>query len=285
MRSKIFKFFLGIFFLVAIERFCHFQTGGFRLNKAICCHEYPFHYETEKIPSCLHQSFHYLGKGVQFYAFLGEDQQTILKLFKHHHLGPSIDVLKKIFPRHFVRGIIASREKRMCHLFRSAKIAIEHLPKETGVLFLHVGKAGNRLGQGKIYDKMGNSYDLDFDTVDFLLQKRAIPVKQMLDSLFQKGLSETAITRMNTLIQLIENRSRKGIKNKDGNILENCGFVGENPVELDIGSFVYRTQSDNPDPHGKAGMRARLQLLGWVKQNYPDQLPLCKKVLLHEKTF
>lgn len=285
-RLKIFNILLGGFLFLSIERFCHSQTDGFRLNKAISSHEYPFKYSSQNTSLSLHQPFYYLGKGVQFYAFLGEDGQTILKLFKHHHFGLSTDALKKCVPNFFSKRIIACRERRMGHLFESVRIACEEIPMNTGVFFVHIGKNSSRLGRGIIYDKLGIQHEIDWDKTDFLLQTRAEPVKQHLSRLFQKGQIKEAIAHMTKLIHSIEERSRLGIKNKDGNILENCGFVGDDyPIEIDIGSFVHRTHSVNPDPHSKAGMRARLQLLGWVKRNYPEKLPLCKETLLYEKNF
>lgn len=283
--SKSIKISLGLLLFLSVERFCHFQTAGFRLSKGISLHPYPYTYQSQKVPICLHQSFYYLGKGVQFYAFLGEDGQTILKLFKHHHIGFSTDFIVRSFPRSWVRKIISSREKRMGHLFESTRIACEEIPETTGVLYLHIGKNGSDLGKGLLYDKIGIKHEVHWDKTDFVLQTRAEPVKDRLQKLFQAGLIEEAIGSMSKLIQSIEDRSRLGIKNKDGNILENCGFVGDIPVEIDIGSFVHRSQSSNPDPHGKAGMRARLQLLGWIKQNYPEKLSICKQTILHEKTF
>ncbi|NGX47202.1 MAG: hypothetical protein K1000chlam3_00574 [Chlamydiae bacterium] len=283
MRFKIYKFFLATLLFFAVERFCRWQTDGFRYTKAACRHPYPFSYQTKTLPENLQQSFYFLGSGVQFYAFLGEDRKTILKLFKHHHMGLSTDLAKKLLPKAIATPLICAREKRMSHLFESAKIAIEKLPDQTGVYFLHIDKTSTCLGKTHIYDKLGIAHEIDLDQTDFVLQKKAEPTSEHLDRLFQGGQIKEAILSMKKLLALIEDRSRLGIKNKDGNVLENCGFLGECPVELDIGSFIYRVQSTNPDPHAKAALRATLQLLGWVKKNYPENLQLCREELLYEK--
>ncbi|MDN3506481.1 MAG: hypothetical protein P0S96_04555 [Simkaniaceae bacterium] len=273
---------MALFF--GVERFCRLQTDGFRLTKALCQHSYPFSYSYGK-PLNLDQPFYFLGSGVQFYAFLGEDKQTILKLFKHHHMGLSTDLCEKLLPKSFASSIMAKREKRMHHIFTSTKIAASRLPRETGTVFLHIDKKPMGLGKITIHDKLGISYEVDLDKTDFLLQKRAVPASTYLKKLFKKGATDEAIFAMQAMKHLIEKRSRMGIKNKDGNILENCGFLEGEPVELDIGSFIYREHSTNPDPHSKATFRATLQMLGWVKKNHPEYLHKCTAELLHEKTF
>lgn len=285
MRSKIFKIFLGLALFFGIERFCRSQTDGFRTTKALCQHPYPFSYSSGESSGNLDQPFYFLGSGVQFYAFIGEDKQTILKLFKHHHMGFSTDLCKKLLPKSLVAKVLAKREKRMHHIFTSTQIAASELAEETGTFFLHIGKEPLGLGKTKIYDKLGIGYEVDLDKTDFLLQKRAEPASTYLRQLFQKGAAEEAIFAMQSMKDLIEKRSKMGIKNKDGNILENCGFLENHPVELDIGSFTYREQSTNPDPHSKAAFRATLQMLGWVKKNHPEYLHKCTAELLHEKTF
>jgi len=285
MRSKIIKICLAAALFFCTERFCRSQTDGFRITKALCEHEYPFSYSTNINPKNLHQPFYFLGSGVQFYAFLGEDKQTILKLFKHHHMGPSTDLCKKILPKSLSSALVAKREKRMHHIFTSTQIAKDELAEETGTVYLHIGKKPEGLGKTKIYDKLGIQHEVDLDKTDFLLQEKADPANTHLSKLFQKGAIEDAIKSMQTMRNLIKTRSKMGIKNKDGNILENCGFINGRPVELDIGSFIHREQSTNPDPHSKAAFRATLQLLGWVKKNHPEYLHKCTAELLHENTF
>ncbi len=269
--------------LVFVERFCRWKTGGFRLKKATTLHSYPFGAISQGVPREANQSFYYLASGVQSYVFIGEDGETILKLFKHHHFGPSIDLLKKTLPKKLADSIIKKREGRMKNIFDSALIAYVELQEKTGVFYLHLGKTDQLLNSISLHDKLGISHQIDLDHTEFLLQRRAETVYEKLHHLFEKTKVDEAISSMKELLQLIETRSRQGIKNKDGNILENCGFYHGSPLEIDIGSFIHRNKSShNPDPHKKAVVRATLQLLNFVKKNYPDELPRCKRELIYE---
>lgn len=200
-------------------------------------------------------------------------------------MGLSTDLCKKLLPKSLSLPLVAKREKRMHHIFASTQIAMEELAEETGILYLHIGKKPAGLGKTKIYDKLGIQYEVDLDKTDFLLQEKAEPASSHLNKLFQKGAIVDAIKAMQTMQNQIKTRSKMGIKNKDGNILENCGFIDGRPVELDIGSFIHREQSTNSDPHSKAAFRAALQLLEWVKKNHPKYLHKCTAELLHENTF
>lgn len=264
---------------IALERFCHMQTAGFRLTKASTAHIYPFSAPVEEPPPSIRQSFHYLGKGVQFYVFIGEDQQTILKLFKHHHAGLSTDNAKRLLPKRIADSILKKREKRVMHLFKSTQIALKEIPQETAVFYTHLNKSDHQLGKIALYDKLGIRHQLDLDQTEFILQKRAVPLEEKLNELFITNRVEEAISSMQKLVALIENRSKKGIANKDGRIFRNCGFLENEPLEIDVGSFVY---SNKPDAYKRAKARATKKLLQWVETNYPENLAQAKETLLNE---
>ncbi|NGX37331.1 MAG: hypothetical protein K1000chlam2_00485 [Chlamydiae bacterium] len=280
MRSKIYKILLALALLVGVERFCRSQTEGFRLSKATSNYSYPFVEEISTCPAVLDQPFYFLGSGVQFYVFIGKDHQTVLKLFKHHHMGFSTDFLSQFLPPS--HSLLKKREKRMLHLFESVKIASQKLPRQTGVIYTHLQKTDRLLGETVIHDKLHIAYPINLDKTEFVLQKLATPVYEHLDSLFREKRIEEAIASMHSLVDLIRTRSELGIKNKDGNILENCGFLDNQPIELDIGSFVLRSVSTHPNPHQKAALSATLQLLGWIKRHYPENLQECRTHLIDE---
>lgn len=284
-RKLLQKVFFTLLVAISLHFFTRWQTDGFRMSKATMQHPYPFHEASLGTPRGLNQPFHYMSKGVQFYVFLGEDNQTILKLFKHHHFGLSLDTIKTLLPGRLASRHIQKREKRMRHLFQSAHIAGTLLSEETGVYYTHLSKTDQELGKGHIIDKIGVKHPIDFDKVEFLLQKRGETVKSRLESLFQSGDVNGAICAIKNIQHLVEHCSLQGIKNKDGNVLENCGFIGQKAVRLDIGSLTYRSKSTNPDPHSKAVMRCTLELLGWVKKHYPQHLKQCKHELYYEKTL
>ncbi|MBS0630156.1 MAG: hypothetical protein JSS30_08065 [Verrucomicrobia bacterium] len=261
------KIILSLIIFVALERFCYWQTDGFRFAKVATTYPYPFSSPFESPPACLNQSFHYLGKGVQFYVFMGEDKQTILKLFKHHHAGFSSNVVQHLFP-----AMMEKRENRVLRLLKSAEIAKNELPEETGVFYTHLTKSDQNLGKIKIYDKLGIVHQIDLDKTEFLLQKRAVPLENKLHALLQTNQTEKAVQAMLSTLKMLDERGIKGIKNKDARILRNCGFIGDEAVEIDVGSFVY---SNKYKASKRAKAKAKIKLLQFVKKHYPEQFDKC----------
>lgn len=280
---KIYKIIFIIILFFGIERFCRSQTGGFRPAKVCAEHDYGFQETSHEIPSeiryLLQQSFTFLGRGVQFFAFIGEDKKTVLKLFKHHHTGIPIDWIEKCFPNCLKTFVVKKREKRMLRLLRSAYIAKTFLSKETGVFFCHLGKQKTYPLPILVKDKLGTSFLLDLEKTEFVLQKKAIPVKKKLQALLQENKIDEAIEAMQKILLLIEERSQKGIKNKDGKILQNCGFIDHDAIEIDIGSYIYRQQSTCVNPHKKASLKAKKQLLAWIRRYYAPLYDRIKKAL------
>lgn len=256
----------------SIERFCRFQTGGFRVSKVCVEHDYKFSEASSEIPSemrvLLDQPYTFLGRGVQFFAFLGDDQKTVLKLFKHHHTGLPIDFIEKWFPRFLQDPLIKKRERRMQRLLKSAYIAKTNLAQETGIFFCHLAKNKDDSFPIILKDKLGSRFSLDLAKTEFVLQKKAIGVEKTLHTLLQKKQVDEAILAMQKLLVLIEERSKKGIKNKDEKILQNFGFIEKEPVEIDIGSYIYRNHSTCVNPHRNASQKAKKKLLLWIQKHH-----------------
>lgn len=281
-RSTLVKLGLTLLLIGGIERFCQWQTGGFRIEKVRQDHIYPFSFAQRPPPPELHQTFTFLDSGVQGFAFLGEDQKTVLKLFKHYHGRISTDFLDRCMPRPLAKFLVQKREKRLGHILASAQMAHEKLPDMTGVFFTHLAKTAQHLGSITLIDHVGIAHTLPLDQVEFILQKKAELIENRLHALFEQNNREGAIEAMKTLLRLIETRSRQGIKNKDGKVLKNTGFIGAQAVEIDIGSFVVRGPSSHPGAHKKAARKAKRQLLTWIATHYPSELSPCTEALAHE---
>ncbi|HSX11969.1 MAG TPA: hypothetical protein VLF61_00570 [Rhabdochlamydiaceae bacterium] len=169
----------------------------------------------------LSQPFYFLGSGVQYYAFVSEDQKTVLKIVKPYHLCPNF--ILSPFPQ-----VLAKRKKRLDAIFQSAKIAYEELKEETGLHFLHLNRTAGKYPHIKLYDKLGICHEVSLDDTAFALQKKA-------DAYF----SHTDLRSMiDQTIALIRHRCEKGIACSDAVLSKNFGFSGEQAMEIDIGSFT-----------------------------------------------
>lgn len=231
--------------LVAVERFCYMQTAGFRLDKI----HSDFTYQgtipaSQETPEILKKPFTFLGSGVQCYAFLSQDGTTVLKVFKHYHNLPITGFLKGMplpSPLHELRErILAKREKRLQSIFSSCEIAFSLCKDETGLIFLHLQPTQTFHANLTLIDKLGIAYKVDLDTTAFVLQKKAEMFAEKMARLRSKHADTEIQKHLDAVASLIRNRCAKGVENSDLHFERNIGFIGQQAVEVDIGSFRMR---------------------------------------------
>jgi len=228
---KLIKPLLFLILLVGVERFTRSQTDGFRVEKTLfdaveaveSTHQSPPPHEV------LEKPFYFLGSGAQFYAFVSEDNQTVLKLFKHYHMWPSSRILKQAplpsFLHKWREKTLEKRRERMTNIFSSAQIALNPLSKETGVYALRLSPCKTSYPTVTLYDKIGVLHTLDLNNAPFVLQKRA----ELITSFDE--------TMADLIVAAIKHRCKKGVINQDPVPYRNFGILDSNVVEIDLGSF------------------------------------------------
>ncbi|NGX45670.1 MAG: hypothetical protein K940chlam2_00826 [Chlamydiae bacterium] len=290
-RYKIVLLILALPLFFGVERFCRWQTGGFRPSKVTCHLPHTFHHPVapispgliEEINKTLEEPFTFLGRGVQCYAFVSQDGTTVLKLFKHHHFGLPSDLLN-FLPLKWAQNVIQKRNQRLHHIYKSAVIASTRLKEESGTLYLHLEKTPGLHPLVTVHDKLKSAYPLDLNDCEFVLQKRARPAREVINEQLVRGSVDGALRSIFALLKLTRLQSELGIKNKDPQVLDNCGFCDSKPLLIDIGSLKMRSRSTNPDPTGKAIFKAKRQILHWIEKKHPSQLSHIEEALNEKDT-
>lgn len=252
--NKFFKLSLFLFLFFIIQHFCDKKTKGFSLHKIASCSFVDIQLTSEplksegEIESLLNQKFHFLGRGGQCFAFLGEDGETVIKFFKQHNLRywswlnahtfpSSIDKLRqKLLKKHRHRSPL---------FFESCKIAFDEFKDRTGLIYLHLNETYSFKENVTIIDKLGIAHQIDPNTTRFALQKRAKPSYRKLKQLIKGKDFETAKLCIDSVLDLIVERTKKGIRDRDPSIRKNIGFIGNQAVEIDLGSFT-KTEKTYP---------------------------------------
>ncbi|MBI2743405.1 MAG: hypothetical protein HYX48_05755 [Chlamydiales bacterium] len=260
--------------LFAIERFCRWQTAGFRLDKLHS--DFVFHpsltasKEEASFGSLLQQRFTFLGSGVQCYAFLGEDNETVLKVFKHYHNMPITGLVKTIpLPSALEKwrdSIRERRERRLNAIFSSCEIAGHEFKEETGVIGIHLEPTTSLKQKITLIDKLGITHEIDADTTAFVLQKRVEMLPEKI------GPKEEMQKRLKSLVELIAMRCKKGVLNLDLRIERNIGFIGDRAIEVDIGSYKKQEPKRSSHPYRKEVKRELSRLREWTEEHYPELL-------------
>lgn len=225
----------------------------------------------EELQNIVSQPYRYLGKGCQFYVFESEDGKYVLKFFKHKHLR-SVSWMNLLPLSHaYVENRIAKREMRIHNLFTSCKLAYEVLPEETGVLFVHLLKTPALEQNVKLVDKMGFAHEIALDQFEFVLQKRALHVDALFHELLAQHEEENIKEKIQQLINLIEKRCDKGIRDRDRSFVQNVAFSAgeERAVFVDIGQFYYDESIKEPEQKQKDLLRRLSSLRAWTIDRAP----------------
>ncbi len=278
--KKIFwlKLCCSLIAIIAVERFCRAQTAGFRLDKLHS--DFVFHpsYPAQDEPllqQLTKQRFTFLGSGVQCYAFLGEDGQTVLKVFKHYHNLPIKGALKSLpLPSPLEKwrsSLIARRTKRLNSIFTSCEIAQHEFKCETGLIALHLEPTQHLKRTITLIDKLGIKYEIDADQTAFILQKRVeMMLPEKIDLLLKTHAQEEMQACLSSLVKLIVTRCQKGISNHDLRLYRNIGFAGSEAIEIDVGSYKRIKTSKGPLSRRKEMRKELLKMKRWVTERSPE---------------
>lgn len=265
-KKKIAKILTALILLVAVERFCRVQTAGFRIDKiysdSVCQITHP----PFDAPHLLRQRFSFLGSGVQCYAFLGEDGETVLKVFKHYHNFPIKGVFKTLplpeIGEKWRTAILKKRERRMQAIFSSCALAALELKEETALIATHLVLTDHLEQTITLVDKIGIAHEIAADRTAFILQRRAQTLAAKVEQLRKMGDRKRLEECLCSVIQLIVQRVQKGIENTDPHIERNIGFFNDRAIEMDIGSYVSNIQC-SPRKEMKTLKR-------WIKKHAPE---------------
>lgn len=216
--------------------------------------------ERQQIQTILSQKFTFLGEGAQAIAFQSEDEKYVLKLFKMRRFTPSL--IDQLCPH-----VVRRRLRNLQWVFNGYKNAYHDLRKETGLVWIHLAKTQD-LQQGiTIIDRKGQEHRLDLDSTEFVIQEKAELLFKRLERLYKEGKEDQAEQAIASVLQLIRDRIEKGYADRDKAVSNNYGFVGDRPIQLDIGR-LYKGYKDGQLEHverrierWKAEHRELIQLL------------------------
>lgn len=281
VRRIFIKLLLFITLFITVERLCHKQTHGFRLNKIHSDLAYSpdrasmpaSEDEIAEVRAILSQPFYFLNSGGESYAFTSKDGKYVLKFFKHHHMRIRT-WMDPILPK----SILNKREMRFNRFFTSCKLAYEHFRKETGLVFIHLNKTDDLNIHLRIFDPIGIAHLVNLDQLEFAIQKKVSMADPTLCALAEMQELDATVARLNALVDLIVHRCQVGLADHDAQ-LRNFGFIGEEAVEIDLGAFSFDESLKHPQAAKRALLSDTKMLRKWVKNNHPElTLFLDKKI-------
>jgi hypothetical protein len=222
------------------------------------------------------QPFYYLGAGDQCYAFQSEDGQFVLKFFKMHQLLPKDwlnDFPFSLFENYRFNNV-EKRKQLIQEVFSSIKGSYEHLQEETGLLFIHLNKSRDLKTKAILFDKVGKKYQVDLDSKEFFLQKKAVKIYDHLLELMKQGEDERVHRCIRSLLQVVVARCEQGFADLDIGVRNNYGFVGDQAVIIDCGSLVLDETIRQPHHYQREILRVAEAMDHWAQTHFPELVPI-----------
>lgn len=231
-----------------MKKFAEDRTDGFTV--ASIAHDMPYRVSLETPPEdispFLAQRFYYYGRGGQSYVFVSEDKKTILKFFKKNPFS------------------------NLDPIFQSCKLAYDKLKKETGLLYLHLNPTHGNPITVQIVDPLRIEHTIDLDSTSFILQKRAKLIYSKIEQEMKCGNVDGAQKAISSLLSYLAHRCQQGIRDADGGLKRNYGYVGDFPISIDIGSFAEDKQLQSPKAAIKELKNKTYRLQKWLGKRYPE---------------
>jgi hypothetical protein len=231
----------------------------------------------------LKENFFYKEKGSQSFVFFNKDQTAVLKFFRcNRYFIPSF-LTPDSLPQ-FLKDIYEEKrrikEENWFLLMKSCSLAHERLDKECGLLFVHLHESDNLSSKLMIEDKIKRQFIIDPNTTLFIIQKKATLLYDFLKDCKIKGDLSQAKLGIENLFKLIRCRQEKGIGDRDPALSKNIGFIGVNPIFLDIGQF-YLDENLTEEKKIAEIVKMCAKITPWIEQHCPEFLPFFEEALSH----
>lgn len=237
-----------------------------------------------QVQQVLAQEYHYLGKGCQAYVFASSDDKYIIKFLKYQRFRPQ--AFLNYFS--FIPAIDKQRQKKILQkqeklkkLFSSWKIAYESLPKETGLIFLHLNKTSYLKQPLILYDKLGFKHLVNPDELEFLVQRKAKMLCPTIEDSMKQGKIEEAKTLITRLVDTIVSEYAKGIADADHALMQNTGVINGQPVHIDVGQFVEDVKLKRKEEHQIELFSKMYKFRIWLGKRYPELEAFLSEKLLN----
>jgi hypothetical protein len=212
----------------------------------------------ESLKHLENQTFKYLGKGAQSYAFISEDGQYVIKFLRFDHLLPKLAVrLLNFIPHPYIQSRLQKSQRELSELLTSIRIAQNQLSELTLVEHFQTQSLKKPL---TIIDRIGICHKIK--NAPFVVQLYATPLNSLIDHL----TLEEAKNLINQTILFFNKRSSLSIHDKDPNLLTNFGFYQNRLIEFDIGRFY-------PIVEPLDTLKHKEQLYQIVEMLWPKLLP------------
>jgi hypothetical protein len=269
--------------VIALSRFCHTQTAGFRVAKIRCnlmdtiAITNPPPKDTEFLNALFQQKFTYLGRGQQSFVFASEDGQYVLKVFNNRYQEKiSLFSLLSHLPwmDHWAQERATYYQGKLAKTFNSYQLAFNEMKEQTGLIYAHLFPSSNIQSALVLTDKLNISHSLDANQLGFLVQKRATLVYPALKEYLYRRDLEGAKQTISSLVNLFFWKWQHSIADNDPLIRTNYGVIRGKVIQIDVGPLSKEMGPPLPaEEHRQEILHITASLKNWLTKNGPELIP------------
>lgn len=228
--------------------------------------------QQQKIEQICSMPFTYLAKGSQAYAFVSEDKEYVLKLFKCYHLSP-VDRLTSFWLPPMLDDMrnqaVKKREKKISDTLNSYRLAAQNLYDECGLVAMEILPTPSFKQQITIIDKVGRRHSINLGNYGFIIQRRADLIYPKLSYWIRAGQIDQAKEALRSIVALIVQRSRKGIQDSDPDLHKNAGLIGTTAILIDVGSLHANSAAAKKEVFKSDLYKITNRLHEWLQKQSP----------------
>ncbi len=274
------QLFLLIGCAIGLYFFAESQTKGFRYYHLISnlpnepLWEVPPLSDDEmaNINHLLEQPFTLIGSGGWCHAFLGQDQKTVIKFFKHSHLYPQNILNDFSLKKLLLRSPPDNYLPYYFHPFNftSCVLMYTKFKKQSGIQYIHINKTEGIHPIATLYDNIGIRYTIDLNKTEFIVQHRAELIFSHIQKLVKQKNIAGAKEAINSMLECILTIYKHGIRDTDQALRGNFGYVGDHPVTIDLSSWVPDETMKMPGNYKKEIVVKTRRLSRWLNKYHPE---------------
>lgn len=269
----IFRLFLLFICSLSIGKGLYILRDGFSPRRLAYFNSTETSAVSEETKKILSQPFYFLGRGRQCFAFESHDGKYVLKC-------PRTDIYKlpfwaRVLPvKDYRERSLSDKAYRHQFVFNSFHLAKEELQEETGTIAIHLGKSEPTNQQIILIDSLGIKHEVPLQTTIFILQhKRTLWTPVFLEAKKNHNTNEQK-RLLNALVDIVIQRAKKGILNRDRSFLRNYGFDGMKAYQIDVGDFFRLKEWDQTHVFQKAVRDTLAPVQEWLAETDPQMLDL-----------
>jgi len=207
--------------------------------------------------------YRYLSHGRQSFVFESADQKSVIKFFNQTYFRPRWHrdfFCSKKAKRKYDKKI--SLRKKFYET--SYLLAIEEMPAETALTYVHLHDTQKKLPSIELIDRFGRKIAIDLNHTAFVLQRKAILYLSYMQEVSRKEGTDGLKREIDRWLTFCSHRIEKGIFDGDHDIWNNTGILEGQIICIDPGRFYRAEKPTRPELLQLEWWKATHRLYKWL---------------------